>query len=147
MTTAIRPYEVRDRDSLVALWDSCDLTRAWNDPGRDIDRKLANDAQNLLILERAGDIIGSVMVGYDGHRGWINYLAVHASHQRQGFARQLMAEAERRLREVGCAKVNLQVRSSNARALAGVRARRPSTIRLYMANAGSLGAFDVRAAV
>jgi ribosomal protein S18 acetylase RimI-like enzyme len=94
MTTAIRPYEVRDRDSLVALWDSCDLTRAWNDPGRDIDRKLANDAQNLLI----------------------NYLAVHASHQRQGFARQLMAEAERRLREVGCAKVNLQVRSSNARA-------------------------------
>ena len=111
MTTAIRPYEVRDRDSLVALWDSCDLTRAWNDPGRDIDRKLANDAQNLLILERAGDIIGSVMVGYDGHRGWINYLAVHASHQRQGFARQLMAEAERRLREVGCAKVNLQVQT------------------------------------
>jgi ribosomal protein S18 acetylase RimI-like enzyme len=116
MATAIRPYQERDRDSLVALWASCDLTRAWNDPGRDIDRKLANDAQNLLVIERAGDIIGSVMVGYDGHRGWINYLAVHPSHQRQGFARQLTVEAERRLREVGCAKVNLQVRSSNARA-------------------------------
>ncbi len=117
MATAIRPYEERDRDPLASLWASCELTRPWNNPGRDIDRKLASDPENLLVLEKDGEIIGSVMVGYDGHRGWINYLAVHPLHQRQGWARQLIAEAERQLREVGCAKVNLQVRSSNAPAL------------------------------
>ena len=58
------------------------------------------------------------MVGYEGHRGWISYLAVHPIHQRQGLARQLMEEAERRLRNVGCSKINLQVRNGNASALA-----------------------------
>ena len=73
MATAIRPYEERDRDPLASLWASCELTRPWNNPGRDIDRKLASDPENLLVLEKDGEIIGSVMVGYDGHRGWINH--------------------------------------------------------------------------
>jgi ribosomal protein S18 acetylase RimI-like enzyme len=91
----------------------CQLTRPWNDPYRDIDRKLARDASNLVVLHVDGELVGSVMVGYDGHRGWINYLAVHPDHQRQGLGRLLVGEAESRLRELGCAKVNLQIRASN----------------------------------
>jgi ribosomal protein S18 acetylase RimI-like enzyme len=91
----------------------CQLTRPWNDPYRDIDRKLSRDASNLLVVEDDGELVGSVMVGYEGHRGWINYLAVRPGHQRQGLGRLLVGEAERRLRELGCAKVNLQIRASN----------------------------------
>lgn len=97
----------------MSLWSICELTRPWNDPNRDIDRKLARDAENLLVLEEDGELIGSVMVGYEGHRGWINYLAVHPAHRRQGLGRLLMDEAETRLRGLGCPKVNLQVRNSN----------------------------------
>jgi len=109
----LRPYRPGDREALVSLWSVCDLTRPWNNPYRDIDRKLARDAENLLVLEAGEELIGSVMVGYDGHRGWVNYLAVHPDHRRQGLGRMLMDEAERRLGEIGCPKVNLQVRTSN----------------------------------
>jgi ribosomal protein S18 acetylase RimI-like enzyme len=118
MTAVIRSFQPGDRDALITLWADCDLTRPENDPSRDIDRKLAHDPENLLVLDANGAIVGSVMLGYEGHRGWINYLAVHPSHRRQGWARQLMEEAERRLRDVGCAKINLQVRSSNKETLA-----------------------------
>jgi ribosomal protein S18 acetylase RimI-like enzyme len=109
----LRSYRPADREALVSLWSICELTRPWNDPNRDIDRKLARDAENLLVLEEDGELIGSVMVGYEGHRGWINYLAVHPAHRRQGLGRLLMDEAETRLRGLGCPKVNLQVRNSN----------------------------------
>jgi len=109
----LRSYRPGDREALVALWSICELTRPWNNPHRDIDRKLARDGDNLLVLEEDNQLIGSVMVGYEGHRGWVNYLAVHPDHQRQGLGRLLMDEAERRLRDLGCAKVNLQVRASN----------------------------------
>jgi ribosomal protein S18 acetylase RimI-like enzyme len=117
MTRVCRPFQPADRESLVALWDLCHLTRPWNDPHLDIDQKLARDAENLLILEEASLVIGSVMVGYDGHRGWINYLAVHPDHRRGGLGRLLMAAAEQRLRQQGCPKVNLQVRSDNPSAV------------------------------
>jgi ribosomal protein S18 acetylase RimI-like enzyme len=113
VTPVLRQYRPGDREALVWLWSLCGLIRPWNDPYRDIDRKLAWDAPNLMVLEDAGELIGSVMVGYEGHRGWVNYLAVHPGHQRQGLGRLLMDEAERRLRELGCAKVNLQIRTSN----------------------------------
>ncbi len=113
MDAVLRPYRPGDREALVSLWSVCDLTRPWNNPYRDIDRKLARDAENLLVLEAGEELIGSVMVGYDGHRGWVNYLAVHPDHRRQGLGRMLMDEAERRLGEIGCPKVNLQVRTSN----------------------------------
>ena len=113
MDLVLRSYEPGDREALVALWSICELTRPWNNPHRDIDRKLARDGDNLLVLEEDNQLIGSVMVGYEGHRGWVNYLAVHPDHQRQGLGRLLMNEAERRLRDLGCAKVNLQVRASN----------------------------------
>jgi ribosomal protein S18 acetylase RimI-like enzyme len=117
MVALCRPYRRDDREALVSLWRGCDLTRPWNDPYRDIERKLSVDADNLLVLEDGDRLIGSVMVGYDGHRGWINYLAVHPDHQWRGFGRLLMAEAEKRLQLLGCPKVNLQVRGSNQAAV------------------------------
>ena len=65
-----------DRDAVIELWRRCDLVRAWNDPHRDIDRKLARDPDLLLVGERDRVVVAAVMVGYDGHRGWVNYLAV-----------------------------------------------------------------------
>jgi ribosomal protein S18 acetylase RimI-like enzyme len=116
---AIRPFRTEDRTTLVALWELCELTRPWNDPNFDIDRKLVRDPANLLVLDddASGELIGSVMVGYEGHRGWLNYLAVHPAHRHRGFGRLLVAHAEQRLRELGCPKVNLQVRTSNHGAL------------------------------
>ncbi|MGO9334828.1 MAG: GNAT family acetyltransferase [Acidimicrobiales bacterium] len=113
MDPVLRSYRPGDREALVSLWSICELTRPWNNPHRDIDRKLARDGDNLLVLEQGGQLIASVMVGYEGHRGWVNYLAVHPDHRRQGLGRLLMDVAERRLRDLGCAKVNLQVRASN----------------------------------
>jgi ribosomal protein S18 acetylase RimI-like enzyme len=108
-----RSYRSSDCEALVSLWVRCELTRPWNNPFRDIDRKLAVDPDSLLVLERDDRLIGSVMVGYEGHRGWINYLAVDPSHQRQGLGRLLMDEAETRLARLGCPKVNLPIRGSN----------------------------------
>jgi ribosomal protein S18 acetylase RimI-like enzyme len=115
---AVRPYRATDEDALVALWHTSGLTRPWNDPHRDIARKLQVRPEWLLVAVEAGEIVGSVMVGYDGHRGWINYLAVAPAHRGAGLGRALMAEAERVLTEAGCPKVNLQLRRGNDEALA-----------------------------
>jgi ribosomal protein S18 acetylase RimI-like enzyme len=109
-----RPYEASDGPSLMDLWTACRLISPQNDPDRDVRRKLARDAENLLVLEVDGELIGSVMVGYEGHRGWINYLGVHPNHEGRGYGRRLMSEAESRLRDLGCPKVNLQVRAENS---------------------------------
>jgi ribosomal protein S18 acetylase RimI-like enzyme len=113
----IRPYRPADEDSVVALWVRCDLARPWNDPRKDIRRKLAVRADLFLVGELDGAVVGTVMVGYDGHRGWINYLGVDPACRRRGLGRALMAEAERLLRQAGCPKINLQVRTSNAEAI------------------------------
>jgi len=113
----LRPYLPPDREGLVRLWSVCGLVRPWNDPDRDIDRKLARDPENLLVVEHDGALVGSVMVGYEGHRGWVNYLAVDPDHQGRGLGRRLMERAEEILGRLGCAKVNLQVRSSNEAAI------------------------------
>ena len=114
----IRTFRTADEDAVVALWDRADLVRSWNDPRRDIARKVAVDDGLFLVGVHGGDVVGVVMAGYDGHRGWINYLTVDPAHQGAGLGRELMAEAERRLRATGCPKVNLQVRGSNADVLA-----------------------------
>jgi len=114
----IRPFEAADEDAVVALWESCGLVRAWNDPRRDIARKLAVQPELFLVAVDGETIAGTVMAGYEGHRGWINYLAVSPSRRGEGIGRALMAEAERLLLELGCPKVNLQVRAGNDEALA-----------------------------
>src|SRR5437870_6867717 len=113
----IRPYLPSDEAAVVSIWERCGLTRPWNDPRKDIRRKLLIRPDLFLIAECAGAVVGTVMVGYDGHRGWINYLGVDSDFQRQGVGRALMEEAERLLRAEGCPKINLQIRTSNTGAI------------------------------
>jgi ribosomal protein S18 acetylase RimI-like enzyme len=109
----IRSYRESDELAVIALWRACGLTRPWNDPRKDIARKLAVQRELFLVGEVGGIIIGSVMGGYDGHRGWVNYLAVHPDFQRRGYGEALMKYVEQRLLEIGCPKINLQVRTAN----------------------------------
>ena len=110
----IRPYQLTDESAVISLWQDCNLTRSQNDPAKDIARKLRVNPEWFLIAETSdGEIAGTIMAGYEGHRGWINYLAVAPTMQRQGLGRKLMAEAERQLRLAGCPKINLQVRPEN----------------------------------
>ena len=109
----IRPYQHEDESQVIDLWKRCELTRPWNDPAKDIRRKLAVSPDLFLVGVEGDKIIAAVMAGYEGHRGWINYLAVSPELRRRGLGRQIMDEAERLLREAGCPKINLQVRSTN----------------------------------
>ena len=114
----IRPYETRDERSVVGLWHACGLVVPWNNPNRDIHRKLKVQPEMFLVACSNDQIIATVMAGYDGHRGSINYLAVHPQHQRCGLGRRMMDEAERLLRAMGCPKINLMVRSTNTSVIA-----------------------------
>ena len=112
------PASTGDQLQVIALWHTCGLTRPWNDPAKDIARKRTVQPDLFLVMEDAGQIVGSAMFGFEGHRGWVNYLAVAPSHQRRGLARLLMAEGEARLTALGCPKLSLQVRAGNAQAIA-----------------------------
>jgi ribosomal protein S18 acetylase RimI-like enzyme len=109
----IRPFQIEDKAQVVSLWRACGLVVPHNNPEKDIERKLAVNPELFLVGECQGVIVASVMGGYEGHRGWINYLAVSPEHGRKGFGRSMMAAVEQRIRELGCPKINLQVRSSN----------------------------------
>ena len=113
MEIKIRPFEPRDEDALVQLWVDCGLVVPWNDPHKDIQRKLKIQSEMFLVGCFEGKLIASVMAGYEGHRGWINYLAVHPQYQRAGIGGRMMKAAEDRLRAAGCPKINLQVRTQN----------------------------------
>lgn len=114
----VRPYQTDDEAAVLALWHACGLVVPHNNPKRDIERKLRVNPELFLVGELDGQVIASCMAGYEGHRGWINYLAVHPVHQRHGFAREIMQHAESLLRTAGCPKINLQVRSTNERVIA-----------------------------
>jgi ribosomal protein S18 acetylase RimI-like enzyme len=118
----IRAYRPGDRDAVLELWKSCDLVRPANDPAKDIARKQKVRGDLLLVGVAGGEVVASAMVGYEGHRGCINYLAVSPLHRKRGFGRRMMEEAERRLRAEGCPKINLHVRSANAAAMAFYKA-------------------------
>ncbi len=113
----IRAFSQGDEDAVVALWQACGLTRPWNDARKDIARKMTVQPDLFLVGLVDDRIAATLMAGYEGHRGWVNYLAVAPEHRRQGFGRVLMQEAEERLLALGCPKVNIQVRSSNQEAL------------------------------
>lgn len=119
MTVAIREFRREDAEAVVGLWEVSGLTRPWNDPRRDIERKLAVQPELFLVaVDRADRVVGSVMAGYDGHRGWLYYLASDPGHRGQGIGRALVVEAERRLLAYGCPKVQLMVRTENEQAMA-----------------------------
>lgn len=104
------------------MWRTCGLTRPWNDPIADIQRKLGVQRALFLVGEADGLVIASAMGGYDGHRGWVNYLAVHPEHQRKGCGQALMQRLENLLLALGCPKLNLQIRMGNDAALNFYRA-------------------------
>jgi len=109
----IRGFWLEDEASVVSLWRRCDLVRPWNDPHEDICRKLVVNPEWFLVGLIDGQVVAAVMAGYEGHRGWLNYLAVAPEFRRQELARAIVVEAERLLRKAGCPKINLQIRSSN----------------------------------
>lgn len=117
MTMHIRTFERADEADVVALWRRCGLTRPWNDPHQDIARKLSEQPELFLVGTVAGRLVASAMIGFDGHRGWIYYLAVAPGWQRRGFGKRLIEEAERRLIAVGCPKLMLLVRAENTAAI------------------------------
>jgi ribosomal protein S18 acetylase RimI-like enzyme len=109
----IRAYGEADRDAVVGLWTACELVVPWNVPEEDIATKLAYQPELFFVAERGVEVVGSVMAGYEGHRGQINYLAVRPDLQGGGLGRELMEHAEASLRALGAPKINLQVRARN----------------------------------
>lgn len=130
MSYRFRTFAEDDTAAVVALWEACGLLRPWNDPYRDIARKTAEQPELFLVAESTdatatdasataapAALVGAGMAGYDGHRGWVNYLAVDPDQQGTGLGRAFMAEFERLLLARGCPKVNVQVRADNERVL------------------------------
>jgi len=111
---ALRTAEAGDRGAVTTIWQACDLTRPWNDPLADFQRALDHDASTIIVAERDRQIVGTVMTGFDGHRGWIYYLGVAPDQRRHGVARQLLGEACHWLRLRGCPKVELMLREGNS---------------------------------
>ena len=114
----VRDFVSEDTDAVIALWGVCDLLRPWNDPHKDIARKLTDRNGAFWVATMGDDVIASVMVGYDGHRGSVNYLAVAPDFQRTGVGARLMQQAEAFLVALGCPKVSFCVRKDNADVLA-----------------------------
>lgn len=117
----IRAFQPVDQAAVIALWEECKLTRPWNDPHKDIARKLEVQPELFLVGTIDDAVMASVMAGYEGHRGWMNYLAVAPRHRGRGFGRALVEHVERLLLERGCPKVGLLVRNSNKEAAAFYR--------------------------
>ncbi len=106
-------YKPEFQDAVIDLWRKCNLITPQNDPVEDIKKKTDFQPTWFLIGLLGGKVIGSIMVGYEGHRGWINYLAVMPGYQKQGYGRELVERAIEELTRLGCQKVNLQVRETN----------------------------------
>lgn len=120
MTTSIRDATDQDRGAVVDLWRACDLTRPWNDPPADFRAALVNPSSTVLLLTETGralrtedQVLATVLAGYDGHRGWLYYLAVDPEHRGDGHGRALVTAAEEWLAARGAVMVQLMVREGN----------------------------------
>ncbi len=109
----IRAYQKQDQMDVIALWQRCGLVRSWNDPAKDIERKLAVQPDLFLVGCEGQQLIASAMAGYDGHRGNVYYLAVDPNCQARGYGRAMMGEVERLLQARGCPKLNILIRATN----------------------------------
>lgn len=109
----IRAYRHTDQQQVIELWQACGLLRPWNNPTLDILRKQSVGADLFLVATQQKLVTAAVMGGYDGHRGWMNYLAVSPTQRGAGLGRQIVLALESRLLKLGCPKLNLQVRSEN----------------------------------
>ena len=110
---AIRPYRDADLGAVVDLWQACDLTRPWNPPARDIEFCRSSRHGELFVAEAEGRIVGTVMAGHDGHRGWLYYVAVDPARRSSGIGRRLVDRAEAWLAASGVPKAMLIVRDTN----------------------------------
>jgi len=114
----IRPIRPSDEPAVARLWRAVfPEAPARNHPETDIQRKLALQSELFLVAIVDRQVVGTAMGGYDGHRGWVYYVAVARDHRRRGVGRALMEDLERRLARLGCPKLNLQVRASNHNAV------------------------------
>jgi len=111
----IAPIEDADIAAVIALWQRCDLTRPWNDPAADIAMARRGTNATVLVGRDGGDIVASVLVGHDGHRGWVYYVSVDPNRRGKGYGRAIMDAAEEWLRGLGIEKLQLMVRADNAR--------------------------------
>ncbi|MGB0921154.1 MAG: GNAT family acetyltransferase [Alphaproteobacteria bacterium] len=109
----IREATLKDKAACIALWNAAGLTRSWNDPVADFIRALEQPQSTIFLAMRKDEVMGSAMVGDDGHRGWVYYVATHPDHRRQGIAKKLMHTAEDWLQARGCLKLNLMIREGN----------------------------------
>jgi len=115
----VRAYAAADRTSLEALWlEVFPDDPAWNAPARAIENKLRVQPELLLVATADAKLVGAVMAGFDGVRGWLYHLAVLPAWRRRGIASQLVRKAEVALAALGCPKVNLQVRATNSQVIA-----------------------------
>ena len=109
----IRPLEPADRADAVALWHRTGITRPWNPPEADFDRAAGGVSSTVLGVLDDGRLVATAMVGHDGHRGWVYYVAVDPDRQTSGVGRKVMEAAEGWVRAAGVPKIQLMVRSDN----------------------------------
>jgi ribosomal protein S18 acetylase RimI-like enzyme len=110
----IRPFIESDTDNVAALWRTVfPDSSTWNVPEEDIERKLAIQRESFYVAIVDGELVGTAMGGYDGHRGWLYYVAIHPAYRRRGIGTALVRRVESGLAEMNCPKVNLQVRATN----------------------------------
>ena len=111
--TFIRNATQGDSSEIITIWEECNLVGSWNNPPEDITTALGNPKSTILLLCNETRIIGTVLVGFDGHRGWVYYLAVAKEFQKMGFGKTLVLEAEKWLKENNVPKMNLMIRTAN----------------------------------
>jgi ribosomal protein S18 acetylase RimI-like enzyme len=110
---SIAPIEDKDVADVVSLWERCGLTRPWNEPAADIALARQGTNATILIGRAGGALVATALVGHDGHRGWVYYVAVDPTQQKKGFGRIIMSAAEDWLRKAGVEKIQLLVRPEN----------------------------------
>ncbi|ETS33529.1 MULTISPECIES: GNAT family acetyltransferase [Photorhabdus] len=109
----IRVFRQDDFEAVITLWERCDLLNPGVDPEMDIERKLTHDPDLFLVAEVAGEVVGTVMGGYDGHRGSAYYLGVHPEFRGRGIANALISRLEKKLIARGCPKIIFIVPEDN----------------------------------
>ena len=114
----IRSFQISDEPDVIDLWHRCNLVVPQNDPKKDIEMKLQVQPELFFVGVISNRIVSTIMSGYDGHRGWIYYLAVDPDFQKNGIGHRMVEEVESKLRKLGCSKINLQVRNSNKSVIA-----------------------------
>ena len=117
MGVQIVEAQAADREEVVALWHAVGLTRPWNDPLADFDLACRGEASAILLARDGNALVGTAMIGFDGHRGWVYYLGIPEERHGEGIARQLMSVCEQWLVARGCPKIQLMVRGDNRAAL------------------------------